>query len=54
MMSNIKINESQCDGCGQPLFLDSEECRKFIESKTRDGFIVCSCCGARGIVEKDE
>ena len=53
-MSDIKVDESHCDDCGQPLFLDPEECRKFIESKTRDGFIVCSCCGSRNIVEKNE
>ena len=43
-MDESKIDESTCDDCGQPLFLDKEECKAFIEDKLRQGFIVCSCC----------
>ena len=40
-----EFNSTLCTNCGEPLFLDKEECKAFIEGKLKDGFIVCSCCG---------
>lgn len=39
------IENTLCDECGQPLFLNKEECQAFIEGKLKQGYIVCSCCG---------
>ena len=46
-MAEYKFREELCDDCGQPLFLDKEECRAFIENRMKQGYIVCSCCGSR-------
>ncbi|UCH56790.1 MAG: hypothetical protein JSV18_05415 [Candidatus Bathyarchaeota archaeon] len=51
-MSEEKLDESLCEECGRPLFLNKEECKSFIEEKMKQGFIVCGCCGARQAVEK--
>lgn len=53
-MTEVKIDKSLCDGCGQPLFLDVDECKEFIERKMKLGYIVCSCCGAKKTVQSDE
>ena len=45
-MSRGELDPALCEDCGQPLFLDKEECRGFIEERLRKGFIVCSCCRA--------
>ena len=29
-MDESKLDELTCDDCGQPLFLDKEECKAFI------------------------
>ncbi|MDP7208100.1 MAG: hypothetical protein QGH14_05905 [Candidatus Bathyarchaeota archaeon] len=50
LMSETGFDESLCYECGQPLFLNVEECKAFIEKKLQDGFIVCSCCGIEGQV----
>jgi hypothetical protein len=42
-----------CDDCGQPLFLDKEECQEFIEGKLKQGYFICSCCGMTRTLEKD-
>ena len=44
-MSKEELDTALCDSCGQPLFLDKEECKAFIEGRMKEGFIVCSCCG---------
>lgn len=44
-MSKEDLDTALCDSCGQPLFLDKEECKAFIEGRMKEGFIVCSCCG---------
>ncbi|MFH0748677.1 MAG: hypothetical protein V1915_01990 [Candidatus Bathyarchaeota archaeon] len=36
-----------CDKCHQPLFLDKTECKEFVERKTKQGFVVCRCCGTK-------
>jgi hypothetical protein len=46
-MVEIKFEESLCKDCGEPLFLNKEDCKKFIEEKMKEGYIVCSCCGAK-------
>ena len=46
-MSEIEFNSSVCEECGQPLFLDVEECKTFVEKKMKEGYMVCSCCGAK-------
>jgi hypothetical protein len=46
-MSKNKINERLCNECHQPLFLDKEECKEFIEGKIKQGFFVCKCCGSK-------
>ena len=46
-MDESKLDELTCDDCGQPLFLDKEECKAFIEDRLKQGFIVCSCCEAK-------
>jgi hypothetical protein len=46
-MDESKLDELTCDDCSQPLFLDKEECKAFIEDRLKQGFIVCSCCGAK-------
>jgi hypothetical protein len=43
MSEEITVNPL-CEDCGQPLFLDKEECQAFIEGKLKEGYIVCSCC----------
>ena len=43
-MDNEKAQETLCGDCGQPLFLDKDECKEFIEGKLKEGYIVCSCC----------
>jgi len=50
-MTLEELQEKQCDGCGQPLFLDKDECKNFIETKLKEGFIVCGCCGGKQSVE---
>lgn len=40
-----EFDSTMCASCGEPLFLDKEECKAFIEGRLKDGFIVCSCCG---------
>jgi RNase P subunit RPR2 len=42
---SMEFDEALCETCGQPLFIDKEECREFLEGKMKQGFIVCSCCG---------
>jgi len=44
-MSKEDLDTALCESCGQPLFLDKEECKAFIEGRMKEGFIVCSCCG---------
>jgi len=44
-MAIEKGQEKLCNDCRQPLFLDKDECKDFIEGKLKEGFIVCSCCG---------
>lgn len=44
-MTEYNIENPLCEDCGQPLFLDKDECQAFIEDKMKKGFIVCSCCG---------
>ncbi|UCD44675.1 MAG: hypothetical protein JSV27_11265 [Candidatus Bathyarchaeota archaeon] len=44
-MSKKELDAALCESCGQPLFLDKEECKAFIEGRMKEGFIVCSCCG---------
>ncbi|MCW4048599.1 MAG: hypothetical protein NWE89_02575 [Candidatus Bathyarchaeota archaeon] len=51
-MSEPEIKSPDCSSCGQPLFLDKEECQAFIEGKLKEGFIVCSCCGVSPKPEK--
>jgi hypothetical protein len=46
-MNEVVFEKEMCETCGQPLFLDKEECKEFIEKKMKNGFIVCSCCGAK-------
>ena len=53
-MSKQEVDNPLCEGCGQPLFLDKEECKEFIEGKMKEGFIVCSCCGATNKPEQTE
>jgi hypothetical protein len=48
-----EIDKTLCDTCGQPLFLDTDECKRFIEEKMKEGYIVCSCCGVRKKVERE-
>lgn len=43
-MSEEIIDNPLCEDCGQPLFLDKEECQEFIERKLKQGYILCSCC----------
>ena len=43
-MVDDTVKETLCGECGQPLFLDKDECKNFIEGKLKEGFIVCSCC----------
>ena len=45
LMSSEKVDVPLCGSCGEPLFLDKEECKAFIEGRLKEGFIVCSCCG---------
>jgi len=45
-MPEPELHEELCKDCGQPLFLDKEECKAFIEERLKKGFMVCSCCGA--------
>ncbi len=45
-MLEPELHEELCKDCGQPLFLDKEECKAFIEERLKKGFMVCSCCGA--------
>ncbi len=45
-MSDEELNASLCESCGQPLFLDKEECKSFIAGRMKEGFIVCGCCGS--------
>ena len=52
-MTEIKFEKALCEKCGQPLFLNREECRKFIEKKMKQGYIVCSCCGAKRTIKQD-
>jgi hypothetical protein len=40
-----RVEPPLCGSCGEPLFLDTEECKAFIEGRLKEGFIVCSCCG---------
>jgi hypothetical protein len=47
MMKIEGLIEQLCSSCGQPLFLDKDECRSFIESKLKEGYIVCSCCAGK-------
>jgi len=42
--------ESLCDGCSEPLFLSAKDCRDWIETKLKQGYIVCRCCGAKKTV----
>ncbi len=53
-MTDTKLNNSLCEDCGQPLFLDVEECKEFIKRKMKQGYIVCSCCGAKKTIEPDK
>jgi len=53
-MSDIEINGSICERCGQPLFLDVEECKSFIEKKMKEGYLVCGCCGSKAPSKKRE
>ena len=53
-MDESKLDEGVCEECGQPLFLDKEECRAFIEGKLKRGYIVCSCCGAGNKVAQSQ
>jgi RNase P subunit RPR2 len=53
-MSETEFDTTVCESCGQPLFLSREECRKFIENKMKNGYIVCSCCGFRHTAEQAE
>ena len=53
-MTEVKIDKTLCDGCGQPLFLDVDECIEFIERKMKQGYIVCSCCGAKKTIEPEK
>ena len=46
-MPEPELHEEMCDACSQPLFLDKEDCKAFIEDRLKQGFIVCSCCGAK-------
>jgi len=46
-MTEINFDSSLCSICGQPLFLSKEECRKFIEKRLKEGYMVCRCCGAK-------
>lgn len=46
-MSENKYYERLCKECNQPLFLDKEECKEFIEKKIKQGYFVCKCCGSR-------
>lgn len=41
-----EFDRSNCESCGQPLFLNPEECKRFIEERMKQGYIVCSCCGS--------
>ena len=47
MMSDVIKEKVMCSSCDQPLFLDKDECRAFIEGKLKGGFIVCGCCGSK-------
>ena len=49
-----ELDKSNCEGCGQPLFLDPEECKRFIEERLKQGYIVCSCCEAKQAVEQTD
>jgi RNase P subunit RPR2 len=51
MMTNTVFEEILCESCSQPLFLDADECKRFIEEKLKQGYIVCSCCGAKQTME---
>ena len=42
-----KVESPLCGSCGEPLVLDKEECKAFIEGRLKEGFIVCSCCGVQ-------
>jgi RNase P subunit RPR2 len=50
-MVDAKFEESICENCGKPLFLNKEECRKFVEAKMKQGYMVCRCCGAKQKIE---
>ena len=52
-MTLQEIQDKQCDGCGQPLFLDKDECKSFIGNKLKEGYIVCGCCSGKQQVEKN-
>lgn len=43
-MSEEIFENPLCEDCGQPLFLDKEECQEFVKKKLKQGYIVCSCC----------
>jgi RNase P subunit RPR2 len=47
IMSKNKFDEKLCKECHQPLFLDKEECKEFIEKKIKQGYFVCKCCGSK-------
>jgi RNase P subunit RPR2 len=49
-----ELDKSNCESCGQPLFLDPDECKRFIEEKMKQGYIVCSCCGAKQGIEQQD
>ena len=53
-MTEVDIENTLCDSCGQPLFLSKEECKSFIENKLKQGYFVCSCCGTNQTVDKDK
>jgi RNase P subunit RPR2 len=53
-LSMTELDISNCESCGQPLFLDPEECKRFIEERMKQGYIVCSCCGAKQTVEQKD
>jgi RNase P subunit RPR2 len=46
-MDEVRFERTLCETCGEPLFLNKEECKNFIERKMKEGYIVCSCCGAK-------
>jgi RNase P subunit RPR2 len=50
-MSEIKLMESLCEGCSEPLFLSKKECRDWIANKLKQGYIVCKCCGAKQTIK---